>query len=90
MLRTMTYPEINLNGSEGADLAEQYLAAYFAVETAKTAMAGIVHGRDYQTLPASAYTAAVEEMRHRITTLHDIATDMHLLAAHCMGMEGGK
>lgn len=80
----MQFPQINLNGSDAQSLAEQYHMAAIAVENALNATYGIVHGRDYQTLPEGAYTRAVREMEARQELLGTAAADLQRLTEHCM------
>ena len=80
----MQFPQINLNGSDAQSLAEQYHKAALAVEAALNATYGIIHGRDYQTLPGWAGARAIREMEARQTLLRNVADDLHVLTDHCM------
>ena len=80
----MQYPNINLNGSDGLDLAVQYHKAAEALVTACSIMGRIAHGRDYQGLPDGAYFTAREEMIERIRRIHDTILELKLLESHCV------
>jgi hypothetical protein len=57
----MTYPEININGTDADDLITAYSTAHLALGAAHIAMsAATPHGRDYQThqYPQAAYSNA--------------------------------
>jgi hypothetical protein len=80
----MQFPQINLNGADAQSLAEQYHMAALAVEAALRSTYGIVHGRDYQTLPKGHLIRAIREMESRQELLRKVAEDFHLLTEHCM------
>jgi hypothetical protein len=79
----MQLPQINLNGSDGMDLASQYQDAANAIEHAINLMGRIPHGRDYQTLPDGAFTTARREMLERINPMITAREEMLALANHC-------
>ena len=79
----MQLPQINLNGSDGMELALQYNQAYVALEKGMSLMAPICHGRDFQGLPESAYITARQEMVDRMKTVQSVCDDLKALALHC-------
>lgn len=80
----MQLPQINLNGSNGMDLALQYNEACAALEKAITLMNAPLHGRDYQTLPPEAFATARQEMTERTKAMIAIYNDLMEIAHHCM------
>lgn len=79
----MQTPQINLNGSDGLELAFQYQNAANAVKEAIRVMSPIVHGRDYQTLPDGSYERAREEMIARIGVMLTVKDQLEYLALFC-------
>jgi hypothetical protein len=79
----MQLPEINLNGTDGMDLAQAYNQAYVALERAITLMNAPLHGRDYQTLPPEAYQTARREMTERTKAMITVANDLREIVTHC-------
>ena len=84
----LQYPQINLNGADGLDLARQYAEAAQAVENAVEKMGRLVHGRDYQTAGVDAYRNAVEQMRDRIRPMVAIYNDLRDIAENCVDQVG--
>jgi hypothetical protein len=79
----MQLPQINLNGTDGMDLALAYNQAYVALEKAITLMNIPFHGRDYQTLPPEAYQTARREMTERTKAMIAVANDLREIATYC-------
>lgn len=79
----LQFPNINLNGAEGMDLATQYHEAAQAIEVAVNLMGRIVHGRDYQGLLDGSYTCAREQMMNRIKPMIEAFNDLNQIAQHC-------
>ena len=80
----MQMPQINLNGSDGDELAIQYHEAAQAIEKAMRLMSPLVHGRDWQTLPESAFVQARQEMSDAIKLLDGVRTDLEEVARSCV------
>lgn len=81
----MQLPQINLNGTHPESLARQYYHARTALLDARSLLtAAGPHGRDYQTLPAGAWTLAVEEHIVRVAALDTVIRDLEILVDHCL------
>jgi purine-nucleoside phosphorylase len=77
----MQFPQINLNGTSGTELVEQYIAAAAMVRAAlETVRKMEVHGRDYQTLEAGAFQVAQREHIDRQRKLSSVAAELEALA----------
>lgn len=75
------FPQINLNGTDGGDLADEYMRAINAVTDAiQTVQAVTVHGRDYQTLGPEAYPAAHLEHVSRLARLLTVRDELTAIA----------
>jgi hypothetical protein len=62
MTNKLVYPTVNMNGTDGKELFNQYRAVYEAFEPLMDALAGArPHGRDYQTMPVGSYETAREQ-----------------------------
>lgn len=81
--KSMQKPQINLNGSDGMDLARQYHEAALALENAMRLMSPLVHGRDWQTLPESSFILARKEMADAIKVLDGVRADLEEVARSC-------
>lgn len=79
----MQLPQINLNGTGGVQLMEQYLLARKAVQDAIEAVAEAApHGRDYQTLPPGSAHKAMEEHVDRMNRLRSVHNELEAIAEH--------
>lgn len=84
MENELVKPNINLNGSDGMELARQYYEAAQAVENAANLMGRLVHGRDYQGSPDGAYERAYEQMVERLKPMISAYNDLKAIAEHCV------
>ena len=70
-------PTLNLNGTTGAELAEQCRAAWVALQAALEALQGMApHGRDYQTAGADSYKVAREQYIDRVRRLESVKDEI--------------
>ena len=77
----MQFPKINMNGTDGSNLLQQYLTALSSVQSAIHAVRAIeVHGRDYQTINSDAASVAMHEHRVRLGKLDGIRDDLERIA----------
>jgi hypothetical protein len=77
----MQFPKLNINGSHGPTLLNEYLEAASTVSSAIRALQRIdVHGRDYQTLDAQAYSRAHLEHVARLSKLESVMNELNLIA----------
>jgi hypothetical protein len=76
-----TAPVLNLNGTSGPALVEEYKNAYRAIREAYEAVNSVtVHGRDFQTAPPGTYEKARAEKVEWLTQLKSIEQAMTDLA----------
>ena len=77
MEKTLTKPTVNLNGTNGHDLAMQYQTAHAAVGDAIKAMQqAMPHGRDYQTAGLNAFQLARDEHWDRMRALQAVEVEL--------------
>lgn len=76
-----TYPQINLNGTNGQELLEQNIDARTALQLASKAVErAYPNGRDYQTLPSDAFISASKEAERRLRTLNTLIIEYEAIA----------
>jgi hypothetical protein len=88
----MQFPQLNINGTDGETLREEYLRAWRHLETAIAALLDVtVHGRDYPSAalrsaqgepPRMAITIAADEHRARIEKLQQVERELERLVEH--------
>lgn len=76
----MQFPQLNINGTDGADLLSQYGNAVALVRAARDVTAAAApHGRDYQTMGLGTYTRAAMEHRERMRKLNSVLAELEAL-----------
>jgi len=71
------FPIVNLNGTSGAELAEQCKAAWAALQDALQALQGMApHGRDYQTAGPTSYNIARAQHEDRVRRLESVKEEI--------------
>ena len=73
----MIFPQVNMNGTDGADLALAYNDAANKMYDAIKAMRAPFHGRDYQTLPVGTFELANKEMMARVAAATAVMDEIH-------------
>lgn len=72
MTNSYTTPVLNLNGSNGEDLYDQWCTAWYQLQKARDAIASVtVHGRDFQTQPHGTLTKALSQKNVALFHLDD-------------------
>jgi hypothetical protein len=77
--RGLAVPQINLNGTDGAELIEEAQAAHEAVHRAVEMVGRMtVHGRDFQTCvgPNTVFSLACDQKRERLRKLLDVRSEL--------------
>lgn len=73
----LSVPSIHLNGTSGATLRREYIAAHNAVNDAYEALTQVtVHGRDYYVQGDGAFQKAREEHLVRLRKLSDVRDEL--------------
>jgi hypothetical protein len=71
------FPIVNLNGTSGAELAEQCKAAWAALQDALQALQGMApHGRDYQTAGPATYSVALAQHEDHVRKLESVKAEI--------------
>jgi len=79
----MQFPHIHMNGSDPAQLMEQYCRAEGALRAAITALQAIdCNGRDYYPISSEASSVAMNEKRERLAKLEQIRCEMEAHALY--------
>ena len=75
------FPALNINGTNGAALLDQYALAAEVVRDAIAAVRRIeCHGRDYQTIDSDAPYVAYREHVSRIASLEAVEAELTAIA----------
>ena len=77
------FPRINLNGTDGGVLADEYMAGITAVDAAIKAVQAItVHGRDYHVISSTATPDAIAEHWARLRLLEQVREELMAIAVN--------
>jgi hypothetical protein len=75
------FPRLNLNGTDGATLLDEYVRAIAAVQDAIAAVQAVTcHGRDYYIISSEAASAAFAEHNARLAALGKVHRQLEAIA----------
>lgn len=87
----VTSPRININGTDGKDLLQQWMDAHAALNKAHEALlTAMPHGRDFQTVAQEFYRLARDEHIDRLKRLERISAEVEQIALNLLEQIGSR